>query len=123
MTLSDNDERFMHLLLAATQLETLGRYDEAEEIWRQSAEQGSAEGNFRLGLAAEKRGDLVDAQSRYEVAASLEHDTAMFALGQLNEQFSNRSAAEHWYRLASQFAHPAATRRLARLLSDKDEPS
>jgi TPR repeat protein len=94
MSFSDDDERFWHLFLDATHLEALGKYGEAELIWQEAARQGSAEGSFRLGLAAERRNDTVEARTRYEIAANLGHDTAMFALGKLNEELGKRSDAE-----------------------------
>jgi hypothetical protein len=97
------------LLLDATHLETLGKYDEAELIWRSAADQGSAEGNFRVGLAAQGRHEFTEAQKRYEIAAGLGNDNAMFALGRLNEELDNTAEAKRWYRLASEHNHPAAT--------------
>jgi uncharacterized protein len=121
MSRNDDDESLWPLLLHATHLEALGKYDEAEQIWREAATQGSAEGSFRLGLAAERRNDIVEAQARYEIASELNHDTAMFALGMLNEEMGNRKAAEHWYRLAAEHAHPAAVIKLAHLLEENGD--
>ena len=45
---------------------------------------GFSEGYPGLGLAAERRGDFADARVKYEAAAKLDHDTAMFVLGMFN---------------------------------------
>lgn len=95
-----------------------GKQQEADQLWGELARQGDNEALFRLGLSAERRGDLAKAEVHYLASAESGNNLAMLALGLIYET-KDSPDAEKWYRIAAECDTPSAILRLAYLLEAK----
>ncbi|MDT0342081.1 SEL1-like repeat protein [Streptomyces litchfieldiae] len=86
---------------------------EAERLYRLAAEAGDARALERVGLFAEKRGDLTTAERFYRQASAEGLALADFRIGRLYEDFlGDRNTARQWYKKASRAGEWRATKRL-----------
>jgi TPR repeat protein len=99
-----------------------GNIDQAEQQYRQAAEQGDGGSMSNLGILLERQGDTVQAEQWLRRAADTDDYAAagaMFNLGGLFQRQGKPDEAERWYRKAAAAGHTAAMTSLGILLASQ----
>jgi TPR repeat protein len=98
-----------------------GRWEAAEELFRQAFEAGHPDAAYDLGAGLLDRGDRAGAETWYRRAAEHGVPAAAFEVGYLEERAGDRDEAERWYRQAAEGGHSGGILNLGVLLENRGE--
>jgi TPR repeat protein len=98
-----------------------GRWETAEELFRQAFEAGHPIAAYDVGTGLLDRGDRAGAETWYRRAAEQGVPAAAFEVGYLEERAGDLDEAERWYRRAADGGHRSGILNLGVLLENRGE--